>query len=1105
MTLSRHIFTRTLAVAGATTLLALGVGAAAHAQEPDDSKTLTGVTSPQGVAVAQNGDVYVAGSSGTTVDVFDAGETTPNPAKQLTGLNRPRGVAFDSAGNVYVANTRDNNVLVFDPQGSHSTPARTLTGVSYPFGVAVNSQGVVYASVGLESTVAVFDPNTTTPNAAKTLTGLDGASGVAVDANDNVYVGNSPVGNRVTVFEDGQTVADPDRTMTGVSNPQGIAIDSTGRVYIASAGSSTVEVFNPNQTTPDPARQLTDLTVPLGIGISSGDTVYVGDSGIKIDTVKVYPPANPPAPPAFECTGEPQTYAVPDWTNSLNVTLRGAQGGGSSGGQGGAVSSRVSVDPGSTIQVNVGCEGKGSGTGVGGFNGGADAGAKKSSTGAHLGAFTGGGGATDLRIGDCATTGTCGVSARVLVAGGGGGAEARASKNFSGGSGGHATGGKGIKDYALGVGNPGRGGTATAGGAGGAAATLSGGSKGSSGTAGSGGTGGAAAPSSQSGPGAGGGGGLFGGGGGGSGDAVTGAGIGGAGGGGSSGVGPKGAPITSGVTYKAGSQAGDGSVDITPIPLPLTVSTKSLADGSASQAYSQQLSADGGVPGYTWEVTTGTLPNGLSLAPGGAITGTPTSNGTSDFTVQVTDQADKTANKALSITVDDGIVITTDSLADGSAGAAYSTELESADGGGAKDWQVTKGALPAGLSLDPDTGDIHGTPTVADTFNFTVEVTGNDDSTAVAPFTINVSDELTVTTTDLPNGVAGSAVSTGLSATGGIPPYEWSITDGNLPSGLSLAPTTGLITGTPASAGTYDFTVGVSDYLGTEASQPLSLTVNAPVEITTSSVPAGTATVAYSQALQASGGLQPYTWAVTVGALPAGLNLEQHTGVISGTPTTAGTTSFAVTVTDANSGESTAALSIQVKPAPIVTASVKLSGAPKQLVVNEPIKYTVTATPSTAPGKATPRSVNVSGTATVTANGKTVCRATITGGVGRCTGKVTKKGNASLVATFSGTVNGKAVSNQRSATTKVPTSSVSITDAKVVGKGKSAKLKVSGMDEVKKRTVTILRKSGKKWVTLGTAKSNSKKAWSFAKKVGTHHLTIKAKDSKGHTADVKLH
>ena len=169
-------------------------------------------------------------------------------------------------------------------------------------------------------------------------------------------------------------------------------------------------------------------------------------------------------------------------------------------------------------------------------------------------------------------------------------------------------------------------------------------------------------------------------------------------------------------------------------------------------------------------------------------------------------------------------------------------------------------------------------------------------------------------------GTQNTGYSAMLAANGGVTPYTWSITAGNLPRGLSLNTITGAILGTPSGGGTSNFTVQVTDSNtpAGNASAPLSITVTAvvPLSITTTSLPSGTAGIAYSASVTAIGGVYPYTWSLTSGTLPDGLHLNASTGAITGTPTTVGTSNFTVQVADAETPPVTASapLSIVITP-----------------------------------------------------------------------------------------------------------------------------------------------------------------------------------------------
>ena len=177
-----------------------------------------------------------------------------------------------------------------------------------------------------------------------------------------------------------------------------------------------------------------------------------------------------------------------------------------------------------------------------------------------------------------------------------------------------------------------------------------------------------------------------------------------------------------------------------------------------------------------------------------------------------------------------------------------------------------------------------------------------------------------LTTMTLPNGTVNTSYSARLAATGGVTPYTWSIIGASLPLGLALNSSTGAIGGTPASAGSYTFTGQVADSQNpsdTDARQ-LSIAVSppptAPPNIQTTSLPNGQRGGAYSQTLQATGGVTPYSWSLASGSLPPGLTLNGSTGVIGGTPTRKGTRSFVVRVRDSQTvpAEDTQSLSITI-------------------------------------------------------------------------------------------------------------------------------------------------------------------------------------------------
>lgn len=194
---------------------------------------------------------------------------------------------------------------------------------------------------------------------------------------------------------------------------------------------------------------------------------------------------------------------------------------------------------------------------------------------------------------------------------------------------------------------------------------------------------------------------------------------------------------------------------------------------------------------------------------------------------------------------------------------------------------------------------------------------------------------LAITTTALPAGTVGVVYDQTLAASGGVPGYHWSLNTGSnpLPAGLGLNPS-GVISGTPSTVGTTLLTVKVTDDASGTASKPLTLTitsVNPPLAITTASpLPEGTVGSAYSATILAAGGTGTRSWTVVDGTLPAGLTLDSPTGVISGIPTTAGTATVTVKVTDSTGASATKAFTIPITgpiPSPLsITTTVLPTG-----------------------------------------------------------------------------------------------------------------------------------------------------------------------------------
>ena len=367
-----------------------------------------------------------------------------------------------------------------------------------------------------------------------------------------------------------------------------------------------------------------------------------------------------------------------------------------------------------------------------------------------------------------------------------------------------------------------------------------------------------------------------------------------------------------------------------PAPV-LSITTSSLPQIAVGAAYNQQVAATGGVPPYSWSIVSGALPPGLSLGQStGMISGSATSVGTYNFTVQVSDSKSTKVQTALSIGVIAGpLSITTTTLPQVQVGASYNQQMAATGGSPPYTWSVVSGTLPPGLTLGQSTGLISGSATSAGTYNFTVQVSDSTSTKVQTALSIGViGAPLSITTTTLPQVQVGASYNQQMAASGGSPPYTWSMVSGALPPGLSLGQSTGMITGSPTAVGTYNFTVQVSDSKAANVQTAMSIAViGAPLAMSAPPLVQGQVGSQYSQQLGASGGAPPYVWAIVAGALPPGIGLGQSSGVIGGTPTAFGTYNFTIQLSDAQSTRVQTAMSITVIAAPLGIAPVTPSTA----------------------------------------------------------------------------------------------------------------------------------------------------------------------------------
>ena len=145
---------------------------------------------------------------------------------------------------------------------------------------------------------------------------------------------------------------------------------------------------------------------------------------------------------------------------------------------------------------------------------------------------------------------------------------------------------------------------------------------------------------------------------------------------------------------------------------------------------------------------------------------------------------------------------------------------------------MTSGALPDGINLDSSGGSLRGTPTVVGSFSFTLRAVDSVYAFAERQFQITTAAGLIITTAPvLAPATVGLQYGQSLDAAGGRPPYVWSISSGGLPAGVTLNTATGALGGLPSAAGSFQFTVDVSDSLARKTSKQFSLPVAAALVI----------------------------------------------------------------------------------------------------------------------------------------------------------------------------------------------------------------------------------------------------------------------------------
>ena len=354
--------------------------------------------------------------------------------------------------------------------------------------------------------------------------------------------------------------------------------------------------------------------------------------------------------------------------------------------------------------------------------------------------------------------------------------------------------------------------------------------------------------------------------------------------------------------------------------------------GPPAQQYSTEIKATGGSPSsseggpeydyYNYYTNQDDPPPaGLylegSYSPTATLTGTPQGPaGKYSFTVYVQDRFEVVTSKVFRIGVQTpapALSITTSALPQGTVGLAYSGHVTAAGGVPGYDFSIAEGGrgLPSGLELQPD-GNVVGVPTTTGTFIVDVQAEDSQLRQVVRGISITIAPQfpplMFSTAAALPVGEVGTPYLAKLEASGGATPVKFIVGLGLLPAGLLINEDTGVISGTPSAITETTFLATARDARGIETTRLFSIRVVdalLPLSILTPS-PLSAAGLGenYVATILASGGLTPYSFAVSAGALPPGLTLNAQTGVISGIATEAGSFHFTIRVASSTGDES---------------------------------------------------------------------------------------------------------------------------------------------------------------------------------------------------------
>ena len=333
----------------------------------------------------------------------------------------------------------------------------------------------------------------------------------------------------------------------------------------------------------------------------------------------------------------------------------------------------------------------------------------------------------------------------------------------------------------------------------------------------------------------------------------------------------------------------------------ITVTNPSVSSGTAGAAFNQTFTQSGAIGSATFSLASGSLPAGLSLSASGVLSGTPTQTGSFPITVAVTDgNGCSGVGPTYNLTIGcQTITVTNPSVSVGVVGQAFSQSFTQSGAIGGATFSLASGTLPSGLTLSAS-GVLSGVPMQTGTFPITVSVTDGNGCSGTGPVYNLIINCQTITVTAPSNltGTVGAAYSEQFTQSGAIGAVTFSLS-GTLPTGMTFA-ADGMLSGTPTQSGAFPITVTATDSNGCSGSVSVTLTIGCQtITVTNPATSTGTAGSPFSATFTQSGASGTATFSLASGTLPSGLTLSAS-GVLSGTPTQAGSFTITVKVTDAN-------------------------------------------------------------------------------------------------------------------------------------------------------------------------------------------------------------